>query len=135
MILGLDHIAIAVPELERAIKRFCEDFQLQHTATEAVTEAQTMTAFFPVGETQIELISPLADAGPVASSLKKRGPGLHHICFRSDDILADMARLQAKGYRFTTQHPTPGAHGSQVAFIHPKDTEGVLIELNQAAGD
>ena len=134
MILGLDHIAIAVPELERAIKRFCEDFQLAHEGTEVVAEAQTTTAFFPVGQTKIELISPLDGVGPVAQSLNKRGPGLHHICFRTDDIEADMARLTAKGYRFTTPQPTAGAHGTRVAFIHPKDTEGVLIELNQAGG-
>ena len=129
MIIALDHIAIAVPELQAAIARFAEDFGLDFAGTEAVESAQTMTAFFPIQGTQIELIHPLDGKGPVQTSLEKRGPGLHHICFRTDDIQADMQKLKDKGYRFLSEGPTAGAHGSLVAFIHPKSAGGVLIEL------
>ncbi len=131
MITHLDHIAIAVPDLAAAIARFADDFGLTLSGTEDVATEQTATAFFPIPGTRIELVAPMGGEGPIASSLEKRGPGIHHLCFRSDDIEADMARLSAKGYRFINDTPKPGAHGSRVAFIHPKSTGGVLIELAQ----
>ncbi len=133
MITALDHIAIAVPDLERAIKRFMEDFGLPYEGTEDVEAASTSTAFFPLPPTSIELVHPLEGQGPIAGYLEKRGGGLHHICFRSDDIEADVERLRGLGYRFLADAPTPGAHGSKVIFIHPKSCDGVLIELNQPA--
>ena len=130
MILSLDHIAIAVPDLDEAVQRFCHDLGLRLEGTEDVVAAQTTTAFLPVaGPTSIELVTPLDGAGPIAASLTKRGPGLHHLCFRTDDIEGDMERLKAKGWRFTTDAPTPGAHGTRVVFIHPRSTGGVLLEL------
>ncbi len=132
MILSLDHIAIAVPDLDEAVQRFCHDLGLRLEGTEDVVAAQTTTAFLPVaGPTSIELVTPLDGAGPIAASLTKRGPGLHHLCFRTDDIEGDMERLKAKGWRFTTDAPSPGAHGTRVAFIHPRSTGGVLLELAQ----
>lgn len=125
----LDHIAIAVPDLDQAIRRFCDDLGLTLDGTEDVAVAQTRTAFLPVQGTRIELIHPLDGQGPVQAYLDKRGGGLHHLCFRTDDVAADMERLEARGYRFTSEAPTPGAHGTKVAFIHPKSTGGVLIEL------
>lgn len=133
MITALDHIAIAVPDLEAAIARFLEDFGLQHDGNETVASQQTTTAFFSVPATHIELVNPLNGGGPIASYLEKRGPGLHHLCFRTDDIDADVSRLRAKGYQFIGDAPTPGAHGSRVIFIHPKSCDGVLIELSQPA--
>ena len=129
MIIGLDHVAIAVDQLDEAIRRFAEDLGLDFKGTEDVEGAQTTTAFFPISGTQIELIHPLNGGGPVASFLEKRGPGLHHLCFRTDDIEADMNRLRDKGYRLLSEQPKPGAHGTKVVFIHPKSTGGVLIEL------
>ncbi len=130
MILSLDHIAIATPDLDEALARFVADLGLELSGTEDVHPAQTTTAFLPVaGPTAIELITPLDGAGPVASSLAKRGPGLHHLCFRTDDVDSDMERLRSKGWRFTSEAPTPGAHGTRVCFVHPKSTGGVLIEL------
>lgn len=131
MIIGLDHIAIAVPELEKAIKRFAEDFGIEFKGTEDVPTAQTTTAFFPIEGTQIELVHPLEGQGPVQKYLEKKGGGLHHICFKTDDVAGDMARLKAKGYQFLSDEPKIGAHDSLVAFIHPKSTDGVLIELAQ----
>ena len=117
MITALDHIAIAVPDFEKAIKRFMEDFGLPFEGTEDVVPAKTSTAFFPLPPTNIELVHPLN--------------GLHHLCFRSDNIEEDVARLKAKGYQFLSEAPTPGAHNSRVIFIHPRSCDGVLIEINQ----
>ena len=133
MITALDHIAIAVPDLEAAVVRFLADFGLQHDGNEVVEAAQTTTAFFSLPETHIELVHPLDGQGPIATYLGKRGGGLHHLCFRSDDIDSDVERLRAKGYQFIGDEPTPGAHGSRVIFIHPKSCDGVLIELSQPA--
>lgn len=133
MITGLDHIAIAVPDFDQAIKRFMEDFGLSCDDREDVVAAKTSTAFFPVTATNIELVHPLKGEGPIAVYLDKRGGGLHHLCFRSNDIEADVDRLRKKGYQFLTDAPTLGAHNARVIFIHPKSCDGVLIELNQPA--
>lgn len=135
MIVALDHIAIAVPDIEKAIKRFLDDFGLTYEGTEDVEQAGTTTAFFPVDGTSIELVHPLNGGGPIASYLEKFGPGIHHLCFRTDDIDADVARLKKKGYKFTSDAPSPGAHNTRVIFIHPKSCDGVLIELNEHPGD
>ena len=132
-ITNLDHIAIAVPGLDEAIQRFAEDLGLTLSGTEDVHSAQTTTAFFPVSvpetPSRIELVSPLDGQGPLVKYLDKRGPGLHHIAFRTTDIEADVATLKAKGYRFTSDTIGSGAHDTRVAFLHPKGTGGVLIEL------
>lgn len=135
MIVALDHIAIAVPDLEKSIKRFMEDFGLEYKGREDVAAAKTSTAFFPLPETSIELVHPLNGEGPIVGYLEKKGPGLHHLCFRSDDIDADVAHLKAKGYQFLSDAPSDGAHNSKVIFIHPKSCDGVLIELNQPQGE
>jgi len=129
LIVSLDHIAISVTDLEQAIARFASDFGMKLDGVEDVPSEQTTTAFFPTSQTKIELIHPINGEGPVARSLEKRGPGLHHLCFRTDDIEADMARLTTLGYRFLSEAPRPGAHGTRVVFIHPRSTGGILIEL------
>ena len=136
MITVLDHIAISVPDLQLPIHRFMTDFGFQYEATEDVEAAKTTTAFFPLPPTSIELVNPLHGEGPIAAFLEKRGGGIHHLCFRTDDIDADIARLKDKGYQFIGDEATPGAHGAKVIFIHPKSCDGVLVELSQpAAGD
>lgn len=131
MITGLDHIAIAVSDIDAAIARFLEDFGIPMSGREDVPTEQTSTAFFPMEGTRIELVTPMQGQGPIAASIAKRGEGIHHICFRTDDLDADVERLRAKGYRFTSEQPRPGAHGTRVIFIHPKSAGGVLIELAQ----
>jgi methylmalonyl-CoA/ethylmalonyl-CoA epimerase len=79
----------------------------------------------------IELVSPMEGKGPIARFLEKRPGGLHHLCFSTDDLDADIARLKGKGWQFTTEEPTPGAHGCRVIFVHPKSCDGVLIELSE----
>lgn len=131
MILGLDHIAVAVPDLDGAVRRWAGDLGLALDGTEDVLLQKTRTAFvaIPAGSAHVELVTPLDGQGPIAAALDKRGPGLHHLCFRTDDIDAEVARLKAKGWMFTTDAPTPGAHGTRVIFAHPKSTGGVLLEL------
>ena len=134
MITGLDHIAVAVSDLGDGIRRLAEDFGLHVADIEAVREAMTTTAFFPIKKTRIELIHPLDGQGPVQKYLdKQRRGGLHHLCFGSDNIDADVARLKQRGYQFLTDDPYPGAGGSRVIFIHPKCCDGVLVEINQPA--
>lgn len=130
MITGLDHVAIAVADIEAAIARFAVDFGIALSGREDVPTENTSTAFFPLEGTRIELITPMEPGvGNVAKSLASRGEGVHHLCFRTDDIEADMRRLSGLGYRFLSEAPRPGAHGTRVAFIHPKSCGGVLVEL------
>ena len=96
MITALDHIAIAVPDFKAAIERFMTDFGLSFDGTDDVPAAQTTTAFFSLPPTHIELVHPLEGQGPIAKYLEKRGGGIHHLCFRSDDIDADVERLRGK---------------------------------------
>ena len=131
MIRRLDHIAIAVPDLQRAIRRFEEDLGLTLTGTEDVPTESTSTAFLPIEGTRIELVTPMGGEGPIAKYLEKRGGGLHHLCFSTDDIEGDVAKLQAKGWQFLSPAPKPGAHGCRVIFAHPRSCEGVLVELSQ----
>ncbi len=131
MITALDHIAIAVPDLDAAIERFAEDFGLNLKAREDVESAKTSAAFFPISNTSIELVHPLNGEGPVQKYLDKKGGGIHHLCFRSDDIEADIKRLKTKGYEFLSEKPSLGAHNCKVIFIHPKSCDGVLIEINE----
>ncbi len=132
MIKSLDHIAIAVSDLPEAIRRLTEDFGLSCSGQEDVAPAQTSTAFFPLPPTSIELVHPLEGGGPIGKFLEQRGKGgLHHICFRSDNIEEDVERLRARGYEFLSEKPEPGAHGSKVIFIHPRSCDGVLVEINE----
>ncbi len=135
MITGLDHIAIAVADLEKSIERFAEDFGLDLKGREDVAEAKTSAAFFPIKNSNIELVHPLNGEGPVQKYLEKNGRGgIHHLCFSSDNIEEDVERLKAKGYEFLSEKPSLGAHNCMVIFIHPKSADGVLIELNQPMG-
>ena len=131
MIVALDHIAIAVPDLQGAIDRFLGDFGLTFEGTENVEAAKTTTAFFPIDGTSIELVHPLDGQGPLVQHLEKRGPGIHHICFRSNNLDEDVVNLKDKGYQFLSDEPSIGAHNTRVIFIHPKSCDGVLIELNE----
>ena len=134
MITSLDHIAIAVPDFEKAVKRFMGDFGLSFDGTEDVPSAKTKTAFFSLPETHIELVHPLDGEGPIAKYLETRSGGIHHLCFRTDNIDEDVRRLRALGYQFLSEEPSPGAHGARVIFIHPKSCDGVLIELSEPSG-
>ena len=128
---GLDHVAIAVKDLDQAIALYRDALGLELAEVEEVPEQQVRTAIFGHGMGRVELICPTVKDSGVAKFLEKRGEGLHHICIEVEDIEAAIAALRAKGAPLIDETPRPGAGGARVAFIHPKGSHGVLIELRQ----
>ena len=125
----LDHIGIAVKSLEAAKIYAAMGLTADHVET--VETQGVKTAFLSVGDSNLELLEPLSPSSPVARFIEKRGEGIHHICFRVDNIEEHLARLKAEGYRLINEAPVPGAHGCRVAFLHPAAGNGVLIELSE----
>jgi methylmalonyl-CoA epimerase len=130
----LDHVGIAVPSIDDALGVYTA-LGLELAGTEEVPEQGVRVAFLPIGDTRLELLEPTGPDSPIARHIERRGPGLHHLSFRVDDIRAAMARLAGAGFRLLSEEPQPGAHGTQVCFIHPKSAAGVLVELSQPAAD
>jgi methylmalonyl-CoA epimerase len=128
----LDHIAIAVRSLAEIPIYDALGLSVDHV--EVVQSQGVKTAFVPVGDSNLELLEPLSADSPVGKFLEKRGPGIHHICFRVDDLDAQLARLQRQGFRLVHPQPVPGANGCRVAFLHPSAGGGVLIELSERVG-
>ena len=106
-------------------------FEMTPDHLEEVPDQKVKTAFFPIGESRLEFLESMDPEGPVGKFLQKRGPNIHHVCFEVDDIDAAVKTLVAKGVRMIDSVPRQGAHGSRVAFIHPSETGGVLMELSQ----
>ncbi len=125
----LDHIGIAVKSLDSA--KIYEALGLTVDHVETVTTQGVKTAFLSAGDSNIELLEPIGPESTVAKFIEKRGEGIHHICFRVDDIEAHLSRLKSLGYRLINESPVPGAHGCRVAFLHPAAGNGVLIELSE----
>lgn len=132
-LLRINHLGIAATGLDEAVGRMTRLFGMTADHTEAVPEQKVNTAFFPVGQSTLEFLESTDPEGPIGKFLAKRGPGIHHICFEVDDIDAAVAELLAKGVRMIDQAPRNGAHGCRVAFIHPAETGGVLMELSQGS--
>ncbi len=127
----LDHLGIAVESLEKG-KVFYEALGLGPMTVEVVQSEKVRVGFFELGNgSRVELLEPLEKDSPVGKFLEKRGPGIHHICLKVTDIRLVLTELKAKGVQLINEEPRPGAHGCLVAFIHPKSTGGVLIELSQ----
>jgi methylmalonyl-CoA epimerase len=134
MIRNVEHIGIAVRSIEEA-RRFYESLGLAVDHVEEVPEEGVRVAFIPCGHTRFELLEPTRPDSPVAKFLEKRGPGIHHVCVESDAIDEDDARLRGEGVELLRQHPTRGAGGARVQFVHPKSTGGILLELSQPPED
>jgi methylmalonyl-CoA epimerase len=130
----LDHIGIAVKDLAAALTFYRDALGLEIDAPEEVASQRVRAHFVPVGEAKLELLEATASDSPIAKYLDRRGPGLHHITLRVDDIEAALAQLKAHGAKLIDERPRPGAEGSLVAFVHPASAHGVLVELKQAAG-
>jgi methylmalonyl-CoA epimerase len=130
----LDHVGIAVGDLAAALKFYRDALGLQIEASEDVASQGVRAHVLPVGGPALELLESIAPGSPVAKYLARRGPGLHHITLRVDDIRTALARLQAQGVRLIDEAPRVGAQGSLVAFIHPSSAHGVLVELKQTMG-
>ena len=128
----IDHIGIAVRSIEERLA-FYAALGMEPGGTEEVGGQKVRVAFLPVEGTRIELLEPTAEDSPVAGFIAKRGEGLHHICFRVEDIRATMEELRRAGFQLLTEEPVPGAHGALVCFVHPRSGGGVLIELAQPA--
>ena len=129
----LDHIGIAVKDLGAALAFYRDALGLDIEAPEEVASQRVRAHFVPVGEAKLELLEAPAADSPIAQYVDKRGPGLHHITLRVDDIVAALAQLKAHGAKLIDEQPRPGAEGSLVAFVHPASAHGVLVELKQAA--
>ena len=130
-LLRINHLGIATPGLDEAVARMARLFELAPEHLEEVADQKVKTAFFPLGQSTLEFLESTDPEGPIGKFLAKRGPGLHHICFEVDDIDAMVAHLVGKGVRMIDPVPRAGAHGCRVAFIHPAETGGVLMELSQ----
>ena len=125
----LDHIAIAAEDAEETARIYQRLFGLKLEHTEEVIPNKTKVAFLPLGETALEMVEPMGEDAPLTKYLRKRGPGLHHLCFEVQDIDAELNRLAAEEVRLIDRTARPGAHNTRIAFIHPKATGGVLVEL------
>jgi methylmalonyl-CoA/ethylmalonyl-CoA epimerase len=125
----IHHIAIVVPDIQEALGFWQDALGLQLTHVEEVPEQEARVAFLPTGDSEVELVEPTTDDSGMAKYMVKRGPGMHHICFQVEHIENVLARLKAKGVRLINEEPTVGAGGKKVAFVHPKSTGGVLVEL------
>jgi methylmalonyl-CoA/ethylmalonyl-CoA epimerase len=127
----LDHVGIAVQDIDKALAFYRDALGLEIEAPEEVSSQRVRAHFIPVGESSIELLEATASDSAIARYIEKRGPGIHHITLRVDDIRAALARLKARGVRLVDEEPRPGAEGALVAFIHPSAAHGVLVELTQ----
>jgi methylmalonyl-CoA/ethylmalonyl-CoA epimerase len=129
MIKKINHIAIAVNSIEESAKFYKDVLSLNLTGMEVVAAQKTRVGFFKIGESNIELVQPAEPDSPLAKFLETKGQGIHHVCFEVDDIETEVKAFLEKGATLIDQKPRPGAHNSKVAFVHPKSSGGVLIEL------
>jgi methylmalonyl-CoA/ethylmalonyl-CoA epimerase len=130
--LMLDHVGIAVEDLDESLKFYSGLLGLELKGTETVAEQKVRTAFLPLGDgsgTEIELLESTDPEGPIGKFIASKGPGIQHLAFRVDDIDAALAELKAAGFRLIDEKPRYGAGGARIAFLHPKATGGVLVEL------
>lgn len=131
-LLRINHLGIASNTLDEAMARMGRLFGMDVEHVEDVPEQKVKTAFFPVGPSTLEYLEATDPASPVGKFLEKKGPGIHHVAFEVDDVDEAVKELLAKGVRMIDQAPRAGAHGCRIAFIHPAETGGVLMELCQS---
>lgn len=127
----IDHLGIAVTDLDVAIATYSALYGVKPTEIEEVADQKVRVAIFEIGESRVELLEPTADDSPIAVFLQKRGPGLNHVAYGVEDLMAELERLRAMGVCLIDERPRAGAGGALIAFIHPKSTGGVLTELCQ----
>jgi methylmalonyl-CoA epimerase len=131
----LDHIGIAVGDLAQALAFYRDALGLEVEPPEEVPSQRVRAHFVPVGEATLELLEPTAPDSPIAKFIEKRGPGVHHVTLRVDDLNEALGRLKARGVRLIDEAPREGAEGALIAFVHPASTHGVLVELKQRRKD
>lgn len=129
MIDGIEHIAIAVNNLEESLEFYRDSLGLTLEGIEVVEEQKVRVALLRVGNSRIELLEPTSADSPISKFLAKRGPGLHHIALATTNLQERLDRLSTEGVRLIDENPRTGAEGKQIAFLHPKSSDGVLLEL------
>lgn len=131
MLTDVDHVGIAVEDLEAAVERYRSIFGLEPAHREVVQSQGVEEVLFRVGTSYVQLLGALGPDTPVGRFLAKRGPGVHHVAYRVADVAAALDRLRAEGVRLVDEVPRPGSRGTTIAFVHPQDLDGVLVELVQ----
>jgi methylmalonyl-CoA epimerase len=131
MILDIDHVGIAVSDLDESVEHHRRTLGVEPTHRERVEDQGVEEVLFAVGTSSIQLLGALGSDTPVGRFLANRGPGIHHIAYRVDDLVEALARLRAEGVRLVDEVPRKGSRGTLIAFVHPKDMGGVLVELVQ----
>jgi methylmalonyl-CoA/ethylmalonyl-CoA epimerase len=131
MVKKIDHVGIAVKNLDEALKFYENVLGLKAAGTEVVEEQKVKVAFLPTGDSEVELLEATSEDSPVAKFIEKNGEGIQHIAYRVDDVEAAIAKMKELGMRMIDEKPRYGAGGAKIAFCHPKSTGGVLVELCQ----
>ncbi len=131
MVNKIDHIGIAVSDLEEALKFYEDVLGIKCVSKEEVPDQKVKVAFLPIGDTEVELLESTDKEGPISRYIDKKGEGVQHIAYRVDDIEVAIRECKEKGIRMIDEEPRYGAGGAKIAFLHPKSTFGVLIELCQ----
>lgn len=131
MVKKIDHIGIAVKNLEETLKFYQETLGLDLSGTEVVEQQKVKVAFLPIGDSEVELLESTEPDGPIAKYIDKKGEGIQHVAYRVDNIEEAIEEMKGKGVRMIDEKPRYGAGGAKIAFCHPKSTHGVLIELCQ----
>ena len=129
IVADLHHVAIVVASIDEARRVYVDVLGLRETEVEHVPAEKVNVLVCYAGDQRIELVEPAAEDSPVTKFLARRGGGLHHVAWRVDDLAAALAKLKQSGLRLIDETPKPGAHGTRIAFLHPKSTGGVLTEL------
>ncbi len=127
----ISHIGIAVKSIEESSKIFSALLNAEREGTETVPDQKVRLAIYHVGDSSLELTEPTSPDSPIAKFIEKRGEGVHHLSIEVDDIKAELTRLRAAGFQLIDERPRKGAGGTSIAFIHPKSTNGILVELCQ----
>jgi methylmalonyl-CoA/ethylmalonyl-CoA epimerase len=128
---NIDHVGIAVKDLEASNKLFSSLFNQKPFHIEEIESQKLIASFFKFNDTKVELLHPTSEESTIAKFISKKGEGVHHVAFEVDDIISEMERLKSEGYQPLTDKPYIGALNKLVCFLHPRDTNGVLIELCQ----
>jgi len=133
--LKIDHLGIAVKDLDKTLSFYEDKLGLEKTAVETVADQGAKIAFLKIGESKIELLEALDEDGPIARHIAKRGEGIHHLALGVDNIEEKVSDMKEQGVRFIGEEPTPGAENMKIIFIHPKSSDGVLMELCEPLGE
>ena len=131
MIKKIDHVGIAVKSIEKASELFSNILGLKVAGEEVVEEQKVKVAFLPLGDSELELLESTSPDGPIARFIEKKGEGIQHIAFRVDNLEKVLEKLKEEGVRLIDEKPRYGAGGAKIAFLHPKSTNGILIELSE----